>query len=46
MHVMLMGLKAPLATGSTFPLDLRFEKSGDRKVAVTVRPATAEGAMN
>ena len=44
-HVMLMGLKAPLAAGSTFPLDIRFEKSGERKVTVTVRPATADGAM-
>lgn len=44
-HIMIMGLKAPLAAGSSFPLDLNFEKSGQMKVTVQVRPATAEGAM-
>lgn len=42
-HVMLMALKAPLSAGSSFPLDLKFDKSGDRRVSVTVRPPGANG---
>jgi copper(I)-binding protein len=38
-HIMLMDLKAPLAAGSTIELDLRFEKSGERRVEAQVRPA-------
>ena len=38
-HVMLMGLKAPLPAGSAISLDLKFERSGDRHVMATVRPA-------
>ena len=38
-HVMLTGLKQPLAEGSTIELDLRFEKSGERRVAAEVRAA-------
>lgn len=42
LHVMLMGLKAPLKEGGTFPLTLKFEKQG----AVTVDvPVKALGAM-
>lgn len=44
-HIMIMGLKAPLAAGTSFPLDLKFEKSGHIQVTVQVRPATANGAM-
>lgn len=44
LHVMLMGLKHPLAEGSTIEVDLKFRKSGERKVTVAVRPATATGA--
>ena len=42
-HVMLMGLKQPLADGGTLELDLKFEKSGDRHVTAHVRPAVADG---
>ncbi len=46
LHVMLMGLNAPLAKGERFPLTLRFEKAGEVKVEVVVEdgmaaPATA-----
>lgn len=41
LHVMLMGLKAPLVAGSSLPLKLRFEKAGEVTVAVTVRPPGA-----
>jgi len=40
LHIMLMGLKAPLKEGETFPLTLRFEKSGSIEVEVTVEKAT------
>ena len=36
-HVMLMGLKAPLQKGTTFPATLRFEKAGEVAVEVTVQ---------
>jgi copper(I)-binding protein len=36
-HVMLMGLKAPLKEGTTFPATLRFEKAGEVAVEVTVQ---------
>ena len=36
-HVMLMGLKAPLKKGGTFPATLRFEKAGEVAVEVTVQ---------
>ncbi len=36
-HVMLMGLKAPLQKGTTFPATLRFEKAGEVAVDVTVQ---------
>lgn len=42
-HVMLMGLKQPLAEGGTLELDLKFEKSGEQRVIAEVRPATANG---
>ncbi|MGN6154119.1 MAG: copper chaperone PCu(A)C [Sphingomicrobium sp.] len=44
-HVMLMGLKQPLQAGSTLELDLKFEKSGERKVSAEVRPAGAGAGM-
>lgn len=41
-HAMLTGLAAPLAKGSSFPLTLRFERSGERQVSVQVLdPSTA-----
>jgi len=36
-HVMLMGLKAPLKKGTSFPAILHFEKAGDVTVEVTVQ---------
>jgi hypothetical protein len=44
-HIMIMGLKAPLSAGSSFPLDLKFDKSGQMQVTVEVQPAAANGAM-
>lgn len=41
LHIMLMGLKAPLKEGESFPLTLTFEKAG--AVQVTV-PVQAPGA--
>ena len=41
-HVMLIGLKKPLAAGETFPLTLTFAKAGN--ISVTV-PVQAMGAM-
>lgn len=37
-HVMLMGLKEPLAEGARFPLTLRFENAGAVTVEVVVQP--------
>ena len=37
LHVMLIGLRAPLEAGQTFPLTLRFEQAGEATVTVTVR---------
>ncbi len=36
LHIMFMGLKAPLKTGSSFALTLRFEKAGEQRVEVQV----------
>lgn len=36
LHVMLIGLKAPLEEGDTFPLTLVFEKAGERTVEIAV----------
>lgn len=44
-HVMLMALKQPLQAGQTLELDLKFEKSGERRVMAEVRPATAGAGM-
>ena len=38
-HIMLQGLRAPLKTGDSFELVLKFHKSGDRKVTVDVTKA-------
>ncbi|MDH3240659.1 MAG: copper chaperone PCu(A)C [Alphaproteobacteria bacterium] len=42
-HVMLVGLKAPLRKGGTFPLTLRFEKSAPVTVTVKVMGIGAMG---
>jgi copper(I)-binding protein len=41
LHIMLMGLKAPLKQGDKFPLKLKFEKAGEVTVQVHVEAATA-----
>lgn len=41
LHVMLMGLKAPLVEGNTFPLTLAFERSGIVEVRVRVLGVSA-----
>ena len=46
LHVMFMGLSAPLKEGETFPLTLTFEKAGDMTVEVEVREAGAMGPMH
>lgn len=45
LHVMFMGLTAPLEEGETFPLTLTFEKAGDVTVEVEVKAAGAMGGM-
>lgn len=45
MHIMLVGLTAPLKAGQKFPLTLTFEKAGKVEVMVTVEKAGAMGAM-
>ena len=42
-HLMLVGLKAPLAAGSSFPLTLDFAAAGRKHVKVAVRPIGATG---
>jgi copper(I)-binding protein len=42
LHVWLAELKQPLKAGDSFPLVLRFEKAGERRVVVTIiEPAAA-----
>jgi copper(I)-binding protein len=41
LHVMLIGLKAPLKQGETFPLTLTFAKAGTTTVDVAVQAAGA-----
>ena len=41
-HFMLIGLRAPLAADTTFPLTLRFQKAGDRVVDVHVAAPGAD----
>jgi hypothetical protein len=42
LHVWLSGLNRPLAAGQTFPLVLRFEKTGERRVTVSVIAPAAQ----
>jgi len=45
LHLMFIGLKAPLRNGDTFPVTLRFEKAGEVVVTVNVEaPQAAEPA--
>ena len=46
LHLMLVGLKAPLVAGSAFPMTLTFEKAGRIEVEVKVEPiAVGAGPM-
>ncbi len=46
LHVMLMGLKAPLIEGETFTLTLTFEKAGSIEIEVTIQgPAAMQPGM-
>ena len=42
-HVMLIGLRAPLKEGETFPLTLTFDRAGAITVPVAVGPIAARG---
>ncbi len=42
-HIMLIGLKAPLALGAMVPLTLRFERAGSITVALKVEPVSFTG---
>ena len=42
-HIMMMGLKAPLKAGDTFPMTLRFEHAPPLTVSVTVEARPAAG---
>ena len=45
LHIMFIGLKAPLGEGDSFPMTLRFEKAGEVTVHVKVQPvAGAHGS--
>ena len=41
LHIMLMGLKAPLVKGESFPLTLVFERAGRVEIEVSVGEGTA-----
>ena len=45
-HLMLMDLKAPLREGDKVPLVLRFQRSGEVKVELEVRPLGATHEMH
>ncbi len=42
-HLMIVNLKAPLTAGGKLPLTLKFEKAGEVKAELQVRPLTAAG---
>jgi copper(I)-binding protein len=44
LHLMFMGLKQPLANGSTVPVTLRFEKAGEVTVEFKIQPRPAGAA--
>jgi hypothetical protein len=44
LHIMLIGLKQPLAEGQEFPLTLTFEKAGAVTVEVAVEKTASHGA--
>jgi copper(I)-binding protein len=46
MHIMLMGLRHPLKAGQSFPMTLKFAKSGTREVQVEVEKPGAMAPMH
>ncbi len=46
LHIMFVGLKAPLKEGERFPMTLRFEKAGEVAVEVVVEKAAAQPAAH
>jgi periplasmic copper chaperone A len=46
LHLMLIGLKAPLKPGQKLPLKLRFAKAGEKAVVVEVGEPAANAASN
>ena len=46
LHVMLLGLKAPLKAGQQFPLTLRFAKAGEIRVDVRIDDTPASSDMH
>ena len=46
MHIMLVGLKAPLKEGDRFPMTLKFEKAGEVVVDVVVQAVTPEASAH
>jgi len=44
LHIMFIGLKAPLKAGDSFPLQLKFEKAGDMTVQVKIEAPGASAA--
>lgn len=46
LHIMLIGLNAPLKEGTSFPLELTFAQAGKVTVTVDVRPVGAMGPGN
>ena len=46
LHLMLVGLKAPLKAGTSFPMTLHFERAGNVDVSVVVQaPKTGDAPM-
>jgi copper(I)-binding protein len=46
LHIMFLGLKAPLKEGSTFPVTLTFEKAGKKTVEIKVQKVGAMMPMD
>jgi copper(I)-binding protein len=42
-HLMLIGLKAPLKNGDRFPVRLKFERAGEREIVVHVQQPRTDG---
>jgi len=42
MHVMIVDVREPLVEGGIIPLDLRFERSGNKRVDAVIRSGAAD----